>query len=188
MMSLHQLVRCTAVLLVALALSAPAFSQTSDAYVTQAVAQADVAATVNGSGLNPFEALQAALPVVPDGTNVLVLEQMGIGNQIDAQQTGLNNRAVLTQNGDRNAFVLTQDGNNNLVLASINGSDNGLITVNQSNDGNVYALTLDGDFAPAHTVTQTGGQNLATQIVGPGSTPIDIQQFGNGIEVLVERY
>jgi hypothetical protein len=175
-------------LLLALAISAPAFAQSSEAYVTQAIAQADVAATVNGSGLNPFEALQAALPVVPDGTNVLVLEQMGIGNQIDAQQTGLNNRVVLTQNGDRNAFVLTQDGNNNLILASINGSDNGLITVNQSNDDNVYALYLDGDFAPAHTVTQTGGQNLATQIVGPGSTPIDIQQFGNGIEVLVERY
>ncbi|MEO0558983.1 MAG: hypothetical protein AAF170_12445 [Bacteroidota bacterium] len=172
----------------ALAISAPALAQSSEAYVSQAVAQADVAATVNGSGLNPFEALQATLPEVPEGTNVLVLEQMGIGNQIDAQQAGLNNRVALTQNGDRNAFVLSQIGNNNLILASINGSDNGLITVNQSNDDNVYALYLDGDFAPPHTVTQTGGQNLATQVVGPGSTPIDIQQFGNGIEVLVERY
>lgn len=184
---MHSSLRLFALLL-ALAISAPAFAQSSEAYVTQAVAQADVAETVDGSALDPFEALQAALPVVPDGTNVLVLEQIGIGNMIDAQQIGENNRVVLQQNGDRNSFILTQDGNDNLILARINGSDNGLITVNQSNDGNVYALYLDSDNAPAHTVTQTGGQNLATQVVGPNSTPIDIQQFGNGIEVLVERY
>ena len=185
---IRQLVRPAVLLLLTLGVGAPVFAQASEAYVSQAVAQADVAATVSGADLSPFEALQAALPVVPDGTNVLVLEQIGIGNSIDAQQIGDNNRVVLQQNGNRNAFILTQDGNGNLVLASINGNDNGLITVNQSNDNNTYALYLIGDNAPPHTVTQTGGQNLATQVVGPGSTPIDIQQFGNGIEVLVERY
>lgn len=185
---IRQLVSRAALLLIALGMSVPALAQSSEAYISQAIAQADVAATVNGASLNPLEALQAALPTVPDGTNVLVIEQFGVGNAVDAQQIGQNNRVVLQQNGDYNEFILTQDGNGNLVLASINGNNNGLITVNQSNDDNTYALYLVGDNAPPHTVTQTGGQNLATQVVGPGSTPIDIQQFGNGIEVLVERY
>ena len=173
-------------LLLALGVSASASAQ-SEAYVTQAVAQANIPAVVDGSALDPFEALQAAVNAVEDGSrNVLVVEQTGVGNNAEIDQVGINNRLVLTQTGSYNMFALTQTGNDNLVLAGILGDRND-VQIIQENGGNIYELYMIGSDLPFHSVIQSGG-DVARQIVAPGATPVSIEQRGGGAEVLVERY
>ena len=51
----------------------------------------------------------------------------------------------------------------------------------------VYGLVMAGTN-PEHVVSQIGDANTATQIVAPGLQPAGIEQRGNGLQVLVERY
>jgi hypothetical protein len=174
-----------ALLSLALLVPALASAQSGEVFVQQAVAQANVGSTLSPLRLGSLESLTAAIPLVTPGTNVVVLDQTGSGNDVVVRQIGADNAAVLTQQGSGNRTDLTQTGDDNLFLTLVVGDGNEVDAV-QADGGNVYGLYLVGE-GTAHTVTQLGGNNLAVQVVGPGTTPVDIEQRGRGIEVRVER-
>ncbi|HEX8299446.1 MAG TPA: hypothetical protein VF594_09840 [Rubricoccaceae bacterium] len=132
------------------------------------------------------EAMAASLLSLPPGTNAVVFNQTGTDNAITVEQTGLDNRVVVSQIGSGNRTGLVQDGSRNLFAATIFGDDN-LVTANQMGDDNAYVLVMVGTN-PEHVVSQLGDGNTATQVVAPGLQPAGIEQRGNGLDVLVERF
>ena len=179
--------RHLSILLALVLTTVPAVAQTdAETYVQQA---SEAFGTPVGDIVGPtgsIEAMAAALLALPAGTNAVVLNQTGTGNAIVAEQTGIDNRAVLSQTGSRNRTSLFQDGSNNLFTATIFGDGN-TITTQQVGDGNVYGLIMAGTN-PEHVVSQIGNGNAATQFVAPGLQPAGIEQQGNGLQVIVERY
>lgn len=174
-------------LLASLLLAAPAVAQSgAEAYVRQA---SEAMGAPVGDVIGPVgsvEAMAAALLSLPPGTNAVVLNQTGTDNAIVAEQTGLDNRVALSQIGSGNQTNLLQDGSRNLFTATIFGDGN-LVTANQVGDDNVYGLVMAGTN-PEHVVSQIGDGNTATQFVAPGLQPAGIEQRGNGLEVIVERF
>ena len=173
-------------LLVALWATTAAAQNGAETYLEQASeAIGAPVASVLGQG-GSAEALAAALLTLPAGTNAVAFDQTGTGNAIVVEQTGFDNRAALSQIGSGNLTTLLQDGSRNLLSATLFG-DNNQITLNQIGDDNVYGLLMIGTN-PEHVVSQIGDGNTATQVVAPGLRPASIEQRGNGLEVLVERY
>lgn len=175
--------------LVLLAAAPPALAQSgTEAYVVQATSALGTSTGValGVTALGSVEALAAVLPGLAPGTNAVILTQTGSGNDLTVEQTGFDNVAVLEQFGSDNVTRLLQDGSRNVVVATVLGDDNGL-EVNQVGDDNAYALVMVGTN-PEHLVEQIGGGNQARQIVAPGLAAAGIEQRGNGLDVLVERY
>ena len=169
--------------------AAPAAAQSgSEAYVVQATSALGTSTGValGATALGSVEALAAVLPDLAPGTNAVVLTQTGSDNTLFVEQTGLDNVAALEQFGSGNLTRLLQDGSRNVVAATVLGDDN-VLTVNQVGDDNAYALVMVGTN-PEHLVEQIGDGNQARQIVAPGLAAAGIEQRGNGLDVLVERY
>ena len=179
--------RLPSLALTVLLLATPVAAQSgAEAYVQQA---SDAFGAPVGDLVGPsasVEALAATLLALPVGTNGVVLNQSGLDNAIVAEQTGLDNRAALSQIGSGNRTTILQDGSDNLFTAAVFGSDN-RVTTNQIGDSNTYGLVMIGRNLE-HTVTQRGSGNTATQFVASGVSPVDIEQRGNGLQVVVERY
>ncbi len=180
--------RLAPALVLLIVLAAPASAQSGTAFVQQATAEL---LTPTGDPLPPASLrsgadVSAAFPNIASGANAVILAQSGSGNTLDVEQTGFDNRAILSQTGYDNQTRLVQDGDRNIYDAAIYGDANDL-AVNQIGSDNVYGLLMVGTN-PAHTVNQIGDANVATQIVAPGLQPVNIDQQGNGLQVLVERF
>ena len=168
-------------------LAAPALAQNGvETYVQQAseALGAPVGDVIGPSG--SVEEMAAALLSLPAGTNAVVFNQTGTDNAIVAEQTGLDNRVALSQIGSGNRTTLLQNGDRNLFTGIIFGDDN-LVRLSQDGSDNQYGLLMAGTN-PEHIVRQEGDGNSANQIVAPGLQPAGIEQRGNGLQVLVERY
>lgn len=177
-------------ILVGLALPASAQTNT-EAFLEQATtAVGTTSSRVTGTTLlsagETAAATVAAFPSLAPGVNAVAFSQDGSDNTLDAQQTGLDNRIVVSQTGSDNTTTASQNGNRNQLVATIQGDDNALTAV-QTGDDNTYGLVMSGSELQ-HQIRQTGQGNTATQFVAPGLLPASIEQRGNGLEVVVERF
>ena len=114
------------------------------------------------------------------------MNQTGTDNAIVAEQTASTTGPSSRSSAPATRRPSCRTASRNLVAATIFGDDN-RVTVNQIGDDNAYGLLMVGTN-PEHVVNQIGNGNTATQIVAPGLLPAGIEQRGNGLEVLVERY
>ncbi|MEM1115457.1 MAG: curlin repeat-containing protein [Bacteroidota bacterium] len=176
----------TLLLSAALLVPALASAQTGEAFVEQAFAEAGATGAFSGTGLDPAEAL-STIGIATD-RNALSLDQRGSLNEVTLAQTGTNSAAVITQIGNENLLSLLQAGDDNVFLAVIVG-DGQLTDAVQDGNGNRYALLMEDPLVTGvpHTILQEGDGNVLTQIVGPGTAPVDVEQRGVGFEVTVER-
>lgn len=118
------------------------------------------------------------------GQSFAHINQHGQMNAASLSQSGLHNLAVMQQEGNSNTTVLEQIGNGNVLGVWLTGDNNFLDVLQQGND-NVYVLDFIGDDLQ-HTVTQQGDGIQARQI-GLGSRPFGIEQYGSGLNILIEH-
>lgn len=120
--------------------------------------------------------------------NVTAVSQDGGDNETDLIQQGTGHRFGLVVIGSGNDVELTQRGHRNTFLGDILGDRNTLLFESiQEGEDNQYTLFLDGVSDTSHRITQFGDGNSATQAVGPGMVPVDIEQTG-GAQIVITRY
>lgn len=160
-----------------------------EAFVEQAgVAMGDPLQNLVGPASLAEEALDRAVLGVAATANVVAIIQDGTGNETDLAQEGTGHRFGLVAIGFGNDVELTQRGQRNTFLGDILGDRNSLLFESiQEGQDNQYSLFLDRVSDTAHRITQLGDGNSATQAVGPGMVPVNIEQRG-GAQVVVTRY
>lgn len=121
-------------------------------------------------------------------TNVAIVNQFGDNNISTLIQNGIGNMARFNIFGNRNTTGLEQDGNSNRFILNLEGSDNQIDGL-QSGNENQLRMDLIGSGLPNQTFTQIGN-NLTIQLLdnGSGGVPLQIEQRGNGAEVIIENY
>ena len=177
-------------------LAAPALAQRGgEAYVTQA------SNLVGASVPDLLGNTESSQPVVvgrfladPFGfarfglggfTNSTFVDQTGVGNAALLEQQGERNSALVVEIGNGNAVSLLQLGDDNAYGAVLVGDDNET-TAQQLGNGNRYGLVFTGSDL-RHRVLQQGDGNEALQIGANGARPADVEQYGNGLQLLIEH-
>lgn len=117
--------------------------------------------------------------------NLAMIRQEGANNEALLEQDGTGNLAVLLQLGDGNVTTARQIGTGNVFGVRIEGSYNELDVLQEGSD-NVYLLDYVGNGQTLPAAVQSGVGNQAVQ-VGEIATPFGVQQFGNGMQMIIRH-
>ena len=126
-----------------------------------------------------------AFSLASQGNLALIRQEGGSDNEALLDQAGNGNLAVLLQIGSGNVTTARQLGAGNVFGVRIDGSYNEL-DVLQDGSENVYLLDYVGDGQVIEPAVQSGVGNQAVQ-VGEIAVPFGVQQYGNGMQMIIRH-
>ncbi|MCC5925868.1 MAG: hypothetical protein JJU41_04840 [Bacteroidetes bacterium] len=116
--------------------------------------------------------------------NMSFLNILGMMNFVDASQNGNANLFSLTIEGDENTAGITQRGSGNEAQIQLIGNNNTLNTL-QHGRSNLLNMNIFSNGL-MHNTQQIGNANQI-MIQGEQRTPLQIEQRGNGIGIVIEQ-